>query len=72
MEINAVQCHDCGDIVVSKHRHDWVQCSCENVFTDGGFDYQRIGYMSDRFTAITTLAEYQQALNTTNVLEDTL
>jgi hypothetical protein len=25
---NAVRCHNCGDVVESKHRHDFVACSC--------------------------------------------
>ena len=37
--INASQCLICGDILVSKNRHDFVACSCENLSVDGGTDY---------------------------------
>ncbi len=41
---NIVLCKDCLEVLESKHRHDFVQCSCENqTYTDGGIDYQRIG-----------------------------
>lgn len=40
---NAAQCGLCGDIIESKHRHDFVSCSCDNIFIDGGFDYFRAG-----------------------------
>lgn len=36
---NAVQCLKCADIIESKHRHDYVTCSCGNVSVDGGKDY---------------------------------
>lgn len=41
---NAAHCLLCGDIIESRHRHDWVQCKCGNVFVDGGHDYCRAGY----------------------------
>ena len=41
--INKCQCRLCGDIIESKHRHDFVQCRCGSIFTDGGTDYIRRG-----------------------------
>ena len=38
---NAAKCLKCGDIIESKHRHDYVTCSCGNVSVDGGTDYLR-------------------------------
>lgn len=40
---NAIKCKSCGDVIESKHRHDFVECSCKACFVDGGLDYQRIG-----------------------------
>lgn len=40
---NKIQCLKCGDVIESKHRHDWVQCSCGACFVDGGHDYMRVG-----------------------------
>lgn len=40
---NRVRCKKCGDILESKSVHDFKQCRCESVFTDGGKDYIRRG-----------------------------
>ena len=41
--VNKCQCARCLDIIESKHRHDFVQCSCGAIFTDGGTEYIRRG-----------------------------
>lgn len=41
--VNMIECGVCGDRVVSRYRHDYVQCGCGKSFTDGGNDYQRYG-----------------------------
>lgn len=41
---NAAKCHDCGVTVESKHRHDFQECECGNIFVDGGLDYLRRGW----------------------------
>lgn len=38
-----IRCLGCGDLIESKHRHDLVTCTCEEVFLDGGLSYMRIG-----------------------------
>lgn len=38
---NTIQCRKCGDIIESKHVHDFVTCSCGAVAIDGGHDYLR-------------------------------
>jgi hypothetical protein len=38
---NAVICLGCGDFIVSKHRHDFVTCTCGSISVDGGQDYLR-------------------------------
>ena len=43
LKSNKAQCRQCGDIIESKHRHDFVRCSCGAIFTDGGTDYIRRG-----------------------------
>ena len=35
---NRMQCKICGDIIESKHRHDFVTCKCGNLSIDGGLD----------------------------------
>jgi hypothetical protein len=38
---NAVSCNGCGDFIVSKHRHDFVTCTCGAISVDGGQEYLR-------------------------------
>lgn len=40
---NKCRCKNCGDVIQSKHRHDFVYCKCGSIFTDGGLDYLRRG-----------------------------
>jgi hypothetical protein len=41
--MNRIRCAKCKDLLHSKHRHDWVTCSCKAVYVDGGDDYCRLG-----------------------------
>lgn len=38
---NAASCNGCGDFIVSKHRHDFVSCTCGAISVDGGQEYLR-------------------------------
>ena len=38
---NKIRCNFCQEVLESKHRHDFVQCSCGKVAVDGGKDYLR-------------------------------
>lgn len=38
---NAIQCKLCGEIIESKHKHDYVECKCGACAVDGGHDYLR-------------------------------
>lgn len=41
---NKVKCKFCGDVIESKHIHDFVKCSCGKIAIDGGLSYlRRIG-----------------------------
>lgn len=51
------KCTACGVIVESKHRHDWVQCPCRNMFLDGGLDYVRYGFDHSEVELLTEYAE---------------
>lgn len=37
--VNKAQCKLCGDVVESKHRHDFVRCGCGEIAVDGGKSY---------------------------------
>ena len=36
---NAIKCVNCGDVIESKHTHDFKFCSCGTVAVDGGLSY---------------------------------
>ena len=41
--MNRAKCKLCGDVIVSKYRHDFQTCTCGEIFVDGGNDYFRGG-----------------------------
>ena len=43
---NSVKCLECNEVLVSRHRHDYVTCGCPNdAMADGGNEYERYGAM---------------------------
>ena len=36
---NSARCLGCNEEIESRHRHDFVFCSCGNIAVDGGKDY---------------------------------
>ncbi len=44
MQVNAIQCPKCKDVVFSRARHDYHHCTCGGISIDGGFDYLRYGW----------------------------
>lgn len=42
-----VECLKCGDVIQSKHRRDWVQCTCKDIYVDGGAECVRMGAAVD-------------------------
>lgn len=45
---NSAKCRDCGTLVESTHRWDYVTCACGSIAVDGGYSYlRRIGSASD-------------------------
>jgi hypothetical protein len=47
MKVLAWKCLLCGDTVFSRARHDYRTCSCGQLAVDGGFDYTKLGYVSE-------------------------
>lgn len=42
--INKIKCKKCGDVIESKHVHDFKYCKCKSIAVDGGKDYlKRLG-----------------------------
>jgi len=58
IKVNKAQCKLCGDIIESKHTHDFVECSCGEIFVDGGKSYIRRG--AKDLGNIIELSEYEE------------
>ena len=41
---NSAKCLKCGDELESTYCHDFKECTCGNIFVDGGYDYVRHGW----------------------------
>lgn len=43
LTLNSVKCLECGEVLVSKSQHHYIQCRCPNeTACDGGLAYQRV------------------------------
>jgi hypothetical protein len=54
---NAARCLKCNEIVVSRHRHDFVTCKCGAISIDGGRAYLRRCGNVDAFEELSEFAE---------------
>jgi len=55
--LNRAECKQCGSVITSTHRHDFVECMCGAIFVDGGLDYVRRGGDMD---AIIELSKWEE------------
>ncbi len=60
IRVNQVRCDRCGEVIVSRTRHDLRWCSCRGVAVDGGTDYLR-RITGDASASFTELSEYEDA-----------
>ena len=58
IKTNKAQCKLCGDIIESKSVHNFVECSCGEIFVDGGKQYLRRG--AKDLNNIIELSEYEE------------
>lgn len=57
---NKAKCNKCGEIVESKHRHDFVRCSCKNLAVDGGKDYLKRLYKEYGYEDLSEVTEDEE------------
>jgi hypothetical protein len=57
---NVAKCRLCGDIIESRHRHDFVRCKCGEIFVDGGLEYLRAGALD--FNNFINLSETKEEI----------
>lgn len=71
IKTNKIQCKKCGDIIESKTRHDFVECSCGSVAVDGGKDYPKRSIPKGNPTDwYIDLSEYEEEENDRNTKRD--
>ena len=63
---NQIRCKHCGDLIESKHVHDYVTCSCGKVSVDGGHEYLRRCFPSSPDEDYTELSEYMEVPDETD------
>ena len=66
---NRIKCNLCGDVIESKHRHDFVTCRCGCVSVDGDLDYARRCFIHSK-NDYTDLSEYAEEKQPYNSFED--
>lgn len=54
---NRAQCLVCMEVIESRFRHEFVECSCGAIFVDGGKAYLRRGARD--FSKLLELSEYE-------------
>ena len=55
---NRAKCLICGEILESRHRHDFKTCNCGNLSVDGGKDYiKRCVENIDKFEELSEFKE---------------
>lgn len=54
---NRAKCLKCGDMIESVQVHQMVQCSCRNIYVDGGLDYCHHGWEDEKYYL--NLSEYE-------------
>lgn len=58
---NKIRCKHCGDIIQSKHRHDFCTCRCRKVSVDGGTVYLKRSFPVSPELDYEELSEFQDA-----------
>ena len=49
LKVNKAICDICGEILESKHSHDFVTCRCGNLSVDGGKKYLKRSFRTNKW-----------------------
>ena len=61
--LNKIKCNHCEDEIESTHQHDYKECKCGKVMTDGGNAYLRRSGNPDYYTDLSLYDEGDNAKN---------
>lgn len=68
--IEAVQCPNCLDVVISRHHYDLNPCSCGQTAVDGGREYTRVIYCASRPSRCFLLLDETELLQSPGIFLD--
>ena len=57
---NKIQCKHCGEIIESKHIHEFVTCKCETCSVDGGHYHLSRSYKNSPEEDFIELSEVEE------------
>lgn len=57
---NKIQCKHCGEIIESKHIHEFVTCKCETCSVDGGYYHLSRSYKDSPEEDFIELSEVEE------------
>ncbi len=57
---NKIQCKHCGEIIESKHIHEFVTCKCETCSVDGGHYHLSRSYKNSPEEDFVELSEVEE------------
>ena len=58
LRVNRCRCRKCGSVIESRFTHDFQECACGAIFTDGGTSYIRRG--AEDPSLIEDLSEWEE------------
>lgn len=71
LEVTAIECSSCGDIVFSRANHDFRRCTCGECAIDGGFEYTKtVGASAIKPFMLKIVQTKQELYNDWNTGED--
>ena len=58
--VNRVQCLNCGEIIISRYRHNYVSCKCGSTAVDGGIDYLKRTGLNYKEMSLHNLSPFEE------------
>ncbi len=58
--LNKIQCKHCGEVIESKHVHEFVTCKCETCSVDGGHYHLSRSYKNSPEEDFIELSEVEE------------
>ena len=70
MIVTCIVCEKCKDLIYSRARHDFMECSCKSISIDGGREYTKISYEPNTTISQIESLQLSSELTEFNLVED--